>query len=257
MIRSIRLHRIQSEPVTLHFSPGYGVRAQKLGKLVLEGHLFLSEWLGVEARTTLSVLRRESWRPMRRAPYGYPHSVPDKATIFAPAHYPPRIINAQRAIYEAAAPSLQQRVHDEATPIDTQIKKFYDLVAIHELGHLFIHHLRLALGTHWLTELIANLFATAFFVESRPDLATDWLAWADLQASLDVPYRSIEQYDAHYNTLDFANANYYQGRLNQHALQLWQQHGRDIAPTLINHFSLRPQAVATRFAHIAPDFTLA
>ena len=253
-MRPIRLHRIKSEPVTLHFSPGYAQRAQKLGQLVREAHNFLSEWLGVKAHTTLSVLRRESWRHVRHVPYGYPHSTPNKGTIFAPAHYPPRLISRQRALYEAASPSLQQQLCDDASAIDTQIRHFFDLVAIHELGHLFIHHLQLALDARRLTELVANLFATAFFVEVRADLAADWLAWAELQASLEVPYRSLEEYDTRYTTLDFANSNYYQGRFNQQALQLWQKHGREIAPALINNFSLRPEAVAARFGQVAVGF---
>lgn len=260
MSSQVRIHRIQSDPLTLHFSPGYAARAQRLGKLVVEGHRFLAEWLGIEARTTLSILRRESWRRLRRAPYGYPHSVPDKATIFAPAHYPPRLISRLRALYEAAPPSLQQKVGAISCPagtshsLDAQIKLFYDLVAIHELGHLFIHHLQLSLGTHWLTELVANLFATAFFVEERPDLACQWFAWAEIQALASVPYRSLAEYEHYYTKLDFVNANYYQGQLNLQAKQIWVQEGRNIAKPLIEQFSLAPKVVTARFKQVAPGF---
>ena len=253
-MRQIRLHRVQSEPVTLHFSPGYAKRAQTLGKLVREAHFFLAEWLGVQARTTLSLLRRESWRRVRRVPYGYPHSIPDKGTLFAPAHYPPRLVSRQRALFEQASPALQAAICEDRSQIDIAIKHFFDLVAIHELGHLFIHHLQLHLGTRWLTELVANLFATAFFVEVRPDLAATWLAWSELQANLPVLYRSLDAYEAHYASLDFANSNYYQGRFNQKALDLWQQHGRELAPTLIKSFSSHPEAVMTRFSQVAPPF---
>lgn len=254
MSARVRLQRIESDPVTLHFSPGYGVRAQQLGTLVTEAHRFLADWLGVEARTTLSILRQESWRHLRRAPYGYPHSSPERATIFAPAHYPPRLVSRLRALYEAAPPALQQRLCAEGKALEAQIRTFYDLVAIHELGHLFIHHLQLALGTRWLTELIANLFATAFFVEARPDLAPCWLVWAAIQAEQAVPHRTLAAYEAHYAVLDFANANFYQGRLNLAAHTLWQRQGRAIAPALVAHFSLQAEAVAARFAQVAPSF---
>lgn len=253
-MRHIRLQRIQSEPVTLHFSPGYAKRAQTLGQLVSEAHFFLAEWLNVEARTTLSLLRRESWRRVRRVPYGYPHSIPDRGTLFAPAHYPPRLVSRQRALFEAASPALQEQICQDRSQIDMAIKQFFDLVAIHELGHLFIHHLQLQLGTRWLTELIANLFATVFFVEVRPNLAATWLAWSELQVDLEVSYRSLEAYETHYTSLDFANSNYYQGRFNQKALELWQQHGRELAPALIKSFSSHPDAVMTRFSQVAPTF---
>ncbi len=253
-MRHIRLHRVQSDPVTLHFSPGYAKRAQTLGKLVSEAHFFLAEWLDVEARTTVSLLRRESWRRVRRAPYGYPHSTPDKSTLFAPAHYPQRLISRQRVLFEQATPVLQQKICEDRHKIDDAIKQFFDLVAIHELGHLFIHHLQLQLGTRWLTELIANLFATAFFVEVRPDLALTWLAWSELQVELDVSYRSLEAYETGYTSLDFANSNYYQGRFNQKALLLWQTHGRELAPILIHSFSSQPDTIMTRFSQVVPTF---
>lgn len=254
MVSRIRLQRIEGDPVTLHFSPDYHPRAQRVGKLVEEAHHFLTEWLGVEAHTTVSLLRRENWRHLRRAPYGYPHSSPDHSTIFVPATYPPPWIDRSRALYEAAPERLQRKVCGEEDELRRQIAAFYDLVAVHELGHLFIHHLKLALGTKWLTELIANLFATAFFVERRPELAECWLAWADIQSSQDVPFQSLEAYEANYSSLSFANASYYQGRFNRHALRLWQQHGRALAAPLIERFSLLPHVVDERFSKVAPDF---
>ncbi len=251
----VRLHRIEADPVTLHFSPGYGQRARELGELVAEAHHFLEAWLGVEAHTTLSVLRQENWRYLRRAPYGYLHSSPEQSTIFAPARYPPRLVERTRALYDAAPPDLQQRLcSSDSADLQAQIDTFYRLVVVHELGHLFIHHLQLALGTHWLTELIANLFATAFFQEARPDLATCWHAWANIQASLNVPHRSLKAYEEHFDRLDFANANFYQGRFNQQALHLWQSEGRDLIPALVAQFSLRHDAVLSRFCHTTPHF---
>ncbi len=254
MASQIRLQRIEGEPVTLHFSPDYLERARRVGALVVEAHHFLAGWLGVEAHTTVSVLRRENWRHLRRAPYGYPHSNPERSTIFVPATYPPPWRERARALYQAAPPALQQQLPGAEELLDKQIVTLYDLAAVHELGHLFIHHLQLALGTHWLTELVANLLAVAFFVEERPDLAECWLAWAAIQAAQEVPHRSLRAYEENYASLGFVNANFYQGRFNQEAFQLWQRHGRAIAPPLVATFSLRPDAVRARFRGVAADF---
>jgi hypothetical protein len=254
MSARIRLHRIEGHPVTLHFSPGYRERAERLGLLVAAAHEFLERWLDVSAHTTLSVLRRENWRHLRRAPYGYPHSIPERGMIFAPAHYPPRLIERARVLYEAAPPKLRETVSGSVDELNAQIMRFYDLVAIHELGHLFVEHLQLALGTQWLTELVANFFATAFFHEERPDLAACWMAWADVQASTLVRHRALEDYEAHYTMLDFTNASYYQGRFNQCALALWKAQGRELAPALVSAFSRRHDAVITRFRQVAPEF---
>ncbi len=255
MTSRVRLQRIEGQPVTLHFSPGYRPRAERLGELVADAHRFLAAWLDVEAQTTLSVLRRENWRHLRRAPYGYPHSIPERGTIFAPAHYPPRLLERARALYHAAPPPMQQALCSDPQALRAQISLFYDLVAIHELGHLFIYHLQLVLGAQWLTELVANLFASAFFLERRPDLAQCWFAWADIQASVEVPHRELDAYEAHYTTLDFTNASYYQGRFNQRARAIWQAEGPAIAPALVAGFSRRSGWLLARFRAVAPGFT--
>jgi hypothetical protein len=252
VVSRIRLKRIEGERVTLHFSPDYTERARRIGALVEAAHRFLAGWLEVEAHTTVSVLRRENWRHLRRAPYGYPHSNPTRATIYVPATYPPPWLQRARALYHAAPEPLQQRLSARPAELDRHIAGIYDLAVVHELGHLFIHHLQLALGPQWLHELIANLFATAFFVEERPDLAETWLAWAEIQSSQEAPHRTREAYEANFATLTFANANYYQGRFNQLALRLWQRHGRAIAPPLIAQFSLRPGEVRARLQQVAP-----
>lgn len=253
MIGRVRLQRIEGSPVTLHFSPGYRRRAETLGALIQEAHTFLGAWLGVDGSTTLAVLRFSNWSRLRRAPYGYPHSSPERATIYAPARYPPRFLNRAQALYDAV-PVEQQRAFGEGEEVPSRIAEFYDLVAVHELGHLFIHHLALLPGTRWLTELIANLFATAFFVERRPDLANCWLAWAAIQAAQPVEWRPLAEIEAGYTQLDFRSASHLQGRLTLEAARLWQQQGAAVATEIVQQFSGAHDPVRRRFQIVAPDF---
>jgi hypothetical protein len=201
------------------------------------------------------VLRLEIWRHLLRAPYGYPHSSPERSTIYVPATYPPPWIERSRALYESAPAHLQQQLGTDNSSLKKEIIQFYDLVTVHELGHLFIHTLELALGTHWLMELVSNLFATAFFMESRSDLAGPWFTWAELQASQEVPVRTLAQYEERYTGLSFSNASYYQGRFNLLARQLWEEQGYGIRDSLIEQFSLKEAAILERFRVVAPGFT--
>src|SRR5688500_15575078 len=102
----IRLNRIEHPPMTLHFSPGYGARAQALASLVAPAYRWLAEWLAVDMPFTLSVLRRHNWEVMRRVPYGYPHSNASRMTIYVPARYPPRLIARLQSMLDAADPKL-------------------------------------------------------------------------------------------------------------------------------------------------------
>jgi hypothetical protein len=255
MNQRIRLHRIENPPLTLHFSPGYDVHARTLGSMVDGAYRWLSEWLGVEMAFTLSVLRRENWELMRRVPYGYPHSNASRMTIYVPARYPPRLMNQLTAMVESAEPALQQPIREGFPTLETAICHFLDLVAVHELGHLFSAALHLELGAGWLAEFVADLFATAYFAEGSPADLPVWLAWAQLQTAQNVPHRTVAEYDAPPKPLEFRNANFYQGQFNLWAYEVWQREGKAIAPRLIREFSHRPDILKERLSRVMGGVT--
>jgi hypothetical protein len=242
----IRLNRIINPPLTLHFSPGYDARAHIVGSLVNAAYRWLAGWLGVEMPFTLSILRRENWEVMRQVPYGYPHSNPGRMTIFVPARYPPRLVARLAALVESADPALQADVLKEFPTIDASIFRFLDMVAVHELAHLFIASLKLELGAKWLTEFVADLFATAYFAENAPTHLPFWLAWARLQTAQPVLYTSLSDYETLQGKLDFVNANFYQGQFNLWAYEVWQREGKAVAPRLIETFSAQPDVLKRR-----------
>lgn len=242
----IRLNRIENPPITLHFSPGYDNRAGALGTLISGAYHWMAAWLGVEMRFTLSVLRRHNWEIMRRVPYGYPHSNASRMTIFVPARYPPRLIERLVDLVDRADAAQREPVLEGFATVDASIMRFLDLVAVHELGHLFVASLQLELGAKWLHEFVADLFATAYFADAAPDFLPFWLAWARLQASQKVAHTSLSDYEAHFGKLDFANANYYQGLFNLRAYAVWQSEGKRVASRLIAEFSHQPDVLKQR-----------
>lgn len=242
----IRLNRIVNPPLTLHYSPGYDARAHILGTLVNSAYRWLAAWLDVEMPFTLSILRRENWEVMRRVPYGYPHSNASRMTIFIPARYPPRLVARLQTLVESADPALQAVVRHGFPTWDAAIFRFLDMVAVHELGHLFITALQLEFGAKWLHEFVADLFATAYFAEMAPTSLPFWLAWAQIQNSQGVPYTSLADYEQHYEHLDFTNANFYQGQFNLWAYEVWQREGKTLAPRLIAEFSHQPDTLKRR-----------
>lgn len=246
----IRLNRIINPPLTLHYSPGYDARAHILGTLVNSAYRWLSAWLGIEMPFTLSLLRRENWEVMRRVPYGYPHSNASRMTIFIPARYPPRLVARLQAMAEAADPALQAVVREGFPTWDASIFRFLDMVAVHELGHLFISALQLELGAKWLHEFVADLLATAYFTEMAPTTLPFWLGWAQIQTGQPVVYTALADYESQQAPMEFANANFYQGQFNLWAYEVWQREGKAIAPRLIAEFSHRPDMLKERLERV-------
>jgi hypothetical protein len=246
MNNRIRLNRIEHPPITLHFSPGYDAHAHEVGAIVARAYRWLAEWLGVEMRFTLSVLRRHNWEVMRRVPYGYPHSNASRMTIFVPARYPPRVVARLETLVESADDTLREAVVDGLPSLEAAIVHFLDLVAVHELAHLFIAHLQLELGAKWLHEFVADLFATAYFSDGAPETLPFWLSWARMQAAQTVTQPSLETYEANRDSLDFATSNYFQGKFNLWAYDVWRREGRDVAPRLVAEFSYQPETLKQR-----------
>jgi hypothetical protein len=258
--RQVELKRIDEPPVVTFYSQGYERRALELRQLIQEAHHYLTSLMAGGPTVYLGILRQYDWQRLRRVPYGYPHSNPTSQAVYAPARYPPRIINPTRRLFETAPPHLQQRLLAPAQPpasqdLDSQINLFYDLVLIHELSHIFIHHTRLELGTHWLLEFTANYLTYCVLTTCRPTLAADWITWAEIQASArEVTHRSLAAFDANQGRIDFANFHWYQGQFNLKVRDVYASQGTGFVHALLATFALTPEVVMGRVSRIAPSF---
>jgi hypothetical protein len=99
-----------------------------------------------------------------------------------PSYYPPekrlRVATDDNALWQSfgkiarvaspfdAYPKLKRIYADETGTL--RLRRFFDLLAVHELAHAFEVQGGAAFPTHWLRELNANLALHAFVAKTRP-----------------------------------------------------------------------------------------
>ena len=119
-----------------------------------------------------------------------------------------------------------------------QLRRFFDLVAVHELAHSFDQQGGAAFPAVWLSEIFANLSLHAFIANARPSQLGDLTTFPEAQRRVTVfnlmmrlrGYRSLEDFELHYpvgseEPMNGVNYGRYQVRLHVLAREVFDEHG--------------------------------
>src|SRR5919197_803958 len=148
-------------------SPGAEPRARSLARMVEHARDWLSEVLGFEPRVRLQVLDVEAWAAEAPAPaYGTPHTAGGDTVVIAAG--PSDLFDEIRDVIlrEASAGPRAQLFQVYGDP--PNLSSFVDLLAVHELVHLFHEQVPFAFPKLWLQEVFANLALQGYVVDALP-----------------------------------------------------------------------------------------
>lgn len=192
-------------------------------------HRFLSDTLRIEPRAALLYLSPEDWSPRTSHPlYGMPNYRDGNLIV---AGRPNPFWEGLLAIVAEESPAeiaeLRRVYGDTSGRVD--LGPFFDLLAIHELAHIFIEAGGRAPRWLWLGEFVCNLFLHAYVAtaedERLPILETFPRAFASLGPSR-FTHRSLEDFDRAYAYgMDGANYGWYQSRFHVAAKQTFGDTG--------------------------------
>ncbi|CAN5788378.1 hypothetical protein BH23GEM11_BH23GEM11_16990 [soil metagenome] len=212
-------------------SPGLEARTRTMADQVASVLAHMGPRLGVTPEVTLLVLAEANWADHTSFPlYGMPHILEGHTLIvagedndmwrgFVPdsealeASHPPEVVAAFRQVYGDGAGGLT------GAP-------FFDLLAIHELGHAFSAQARVRTQRRWMGEFLPNLILHIWVEEQAPKLlpALTLLPDLALEAAPGAhPYTTLAQLEEHYVRIGMEhpdNYGWYQFRWHQGARRL-------------------------------------
>jgi hypothetical protein len=162
-----RLPSLDGYPFQVRYSPRAHEQAVRLANLTRDGYTyFASVFPGASPTLIATFLAPADW------PRGYG----------APSYYPPdrrlRVATDDNTMWRSfgkmarvaspfdAYPMLKKTYADERGAL--QLRRFFDLMAVHELAHAFAEQGQADFPTIWLHELFANLALYAFLAKTRP-----------------------------------------------------------------------------------------
>lgn len=175
---------------------------------------FYKPLIHFEPTVTLLVLSAKDWSTYTDFPvYGMPH-YNDVQTLIVAAD--------DNAFWKSFIPDLDQLPADLAQQIastytDSQgsltMRGFFDLLAIHELGHAFHTQGGLKMQRKWMGELFANILLHTYIAEKEPALLGPLTVFPKMVVSSlkkeDLKYTSLQDLETHYDIIGQQYPNNY------------------------------------------------
>ena len=165
-----QLDSLKDHAVKLYYSKGHQQRTEAIAKRVDKAMAYYTQMLGSKPSVTLLVLSAAEWNKYTSlAVYGMPHYKGDSILVVAAEDNP---------FWKSFIPPVEQlpkdlRMQVESVYRDKQgnlsMKPFFDLLAIHELGHAFHMQGRLTMQRKWMGELFVNILLHTYIAENEPE----------------------------------------------------------------------------------------
>lgn len=224
-------------------SEGLETAAASIGRIASDSYEYLAELLDRRPAAQVLVLSEDDWsRKSEVSLYGLPNA--GDGTLTVAGSEAPFWADLAEMVADEDRPELAASYGQP----DGQLRfgPFFDLVAVHEVGHLFhqgvVHFPRL-----WLAELFANLCLHAW-VELRASESIATLLTLPRLAARMAPeaweYRTWDDFERAYTAMPGPNYVWFEFRLQLLAADLYERGGEDTVRRLFNAFRLDNDSLA-------------
>jgi hypothetical protein len=224
----------------VYASPGTEGRAQAISVRCANAHRFLRAALGADAAARVLVLAPQHWQRFTGSPmFGVPQTVDVQTVVVAgeDAGLWTLIVPPPGALPPAAAQALR-RVYGRSDGV-IAIGTFMDLLAVHELGHVFIDQTAGAFDFHrprrWLVELFCNLGLHAYVAAVEPAQMEHLTTFPRAMIALGhthLPHRQLADFERLYADMEPSNFVWYLSQLHLAAHHIYDAGGLETVQAL-------------------------
>lgn len=238
---SLPLGELKGYTQTYYYSLGTEERAKRIAGFMEDAGAYFQEAIGFTPKTTLYILAPKHWREFAAKPlldvYGFPHNAAaDRLVIaaedndfwrsFLPPvnNLPPPIAAAVTKAYGKADGSVS-------------MMPFFDLLALHEMGHSYTAQAGLKMHRYWMGELFVNMMLHTYIAEKQPDLLPALEAFPNMvvgTGSAAFQFTTLTDFEELYPTLGMGPKNYgwYQCKLHAAAKDIYKSGGEVVLQKL-------------------------
>ena len=187
---------------------------------------------------TLLILSKDDWSKHTSFPvYGMPHYNNDQTLIVA---------SSDNEFWKSFIPPLDQVPASLAKEIRSAYGKegpvsmqpFFDLLALHELGHAFHIQSGLNMQRKWMGELFCNIFLHTYIAEKEPLLLPVLTTFPTMVVNSGVEgfsYTTLPDLEQHYELIGKSyprNYGWYQSRWHLAARNIYDAGGQEVLKKL-------------------------
>jgi hypothetical protein len=228
-------------------SVGLEARAESIGRIAADAHEYLAGLLGFRPDAQVLVLSEADW-PSRTDTelYGLPNA--SNGTLVVAGTEARLWSQFAEMVADEDRPELERTYGDPGGDGGLMLGSFMDLVAVHEVGHVF-HEGTQHFPRLWLQELFANLCLHAWVAERSPESMPALLTMPTLGAKAPpeaFTYHSRDEVERLYSNVGGVNYAWFQFRLQLEAAALYDRAGSGAVTRLFEAFRLDDAALARR-----------
>lgn len=228
-----KLNLLEGHNIKTYFSDDAKKEAETMATRCDSVISFYKSLLNFEPTVTLLILSKADWNKYTNFPfYGMPHYIDGQTLIVA---------SEDNDFWKSFIPPLNQLPQDLAKQISNTysdknnsltMRGFFDLLAIHELGHVFQSQGGLTMQRKWMAELFADLFLHTYIAEMEPELLLNLTIFPKMVVSStnkeELKYTTLNELETNYNLIVQQypnNYGWYQSRWHMAAATIYDVGG--------------------------------
>jgi hypothetical protein len=234
----------------VYVSDGTEERARQIAERCRSARHFLGVTFDFELQLRVLVLNPEHWREYATFPvYGMPHYT-DAQTL--------AVAGEDNDFWQSMAPPVDALLPQAAevmraaygqTDGSIDLSLFFDLLAVHEMGHLCHLQASLQFPRRWLMELFCNICLHAYVVAREPQKVLALEAFPSVIAGGEVSqlrYRSLADFERLYTDVGPHNYGWYQCRFHVAAKDIYNAGGVEALKRLWKVFLISNEELAVQ-----------
>ncbi|TDB67475.1 hypothetical protein [Arundinibacter roseus] len=240
---SLPLEKLMGYSQTIRYSIGHQERAAFIARLMENAEVFFQKEVGFTPKTELYILAPGDWKSVAAKPlhdvYGFPHNLDQVRLVIAAE---------DNDFWRSFIPPVDTLPASLASQFKTAYAKpdgtytmmpFFDLLALHEMGHSYTAQAGLKMHRHWMGELFVNIMLHTYVAEKKPELLPALEAFPNLiinAGTAEYSYTSLHDFEKLYATLGMGPRNYgwYQSRFHGSAKAIYDAGGKQVLKKLWN-----------------------
>jgi len=229
-----KLNALQGSGVTTHFSKGHEQRAKQIAARVENVMAYYNDLIGFKPVVMLLMLSKADWGSYTKMPvYGMPHYSNDSILIVAAEDN--ELWRSFLSLKDLPG-EIQRQVRQVYGMPDSGVsmRAFFDLLAIHELGHAFHLQGKLQVQRKWMGELFCNILLHTYIAEKEPGQLPALTLFPKLVVSggtINYKYTSLQELEEKYSEIAQQhpkNYGWYQCRWHAAAAAIYDTGGKTI-----------------------------
>lgn len=227
------LKQLEGYKTRVYFSTGNEIRAKILAERLDKVYDFYQEKISFEPKVTMVILNQQDWGKFTTFPvYGMPHYDEKRDLLI--------VASENNDFWRSFIPDLDQLPRNQANEISSTytdgdqsltMQPFFDLLAIHEIGHAYHIQAGLTMQRKWIAELFCNFLLHTYVAENEPEQLAALTIFPQMvihSGSTGYKYTSLKDIEEKYDEIGrnhAKNYGWYQSRWHASAGQIYDSAG--------------------------------